>query len=237
MTNAQTTSTGSTVRTVWGIVRLGTAAALFVAIIMQVIATAEYASTASQDLPTVISNHFSYFTVLSTTAGAIVLAVGGTWLLRHRDRATLEPRSLSILFTCVGSAVVITGIVFNLLLRNDGVPDPDTLMWASEIKHVVAPIVFALDLIMHIGRGALKWSDAALALIYPLLYAAYTLVRGELVTDPVTGNPWWYPYGFLDPHRAAVGYAGVAPYIVGIALALAVITLISVWLSRRRRAN
>lgn len=220
----------------WASVRLATAAALFIAIIAQVVATAAYAQSEGQHLATAIANHFSYFTVLSTTAGAIVLAIGGVWLLTGGRRGLLEPRWISVLFLCVGSAVVITGIVYNLLLRNDGVPDPDTLIWASEIKHVVAPLVFAIDLVLHIARPALRWSDVALTLIYPITWAAYTLLRAEAITDPLTGNPWWYPYGFLDPHKAAWGYASVALYIVGIAAALALIAAGAVWASRRRRA-
>lgn len=222
-------------RTTWAVVRLATAAALLFAIAMQIGATVQYSIGAGQHLPTAIANHLSYFTVLSTAAGAVVLTMGGAWLLVHRRSTATEPRWLSLLFLCFGSAVVITGIVFNLLLRNDGVPDPDTLVWASEIKHVVAPIVFALDLIMHVGRAPYKWRDSLLALIYPILWAGYTLIRANLVTDPVSGNPWWYPYGFLDPHRAAGGYLGVTLYIVGIAAALALLAAGSVWASRVRR--
>jgi hypothetical protein len=204
---------------------------------MQLVVTTDYAVSAGQHLPTAIANHLSYFTVLSTAAGAVVLAIGGLWLVTKGRTGGFEPRWLSLLFLCIGSAVVITGIVFNLLLRNDGVPDPDTLTWASEIKHVVAPIVFALDLILHIGRAPFKWSDALLALIYPVIWAVYTLVRGEFITDPLNANPWWYPYGFLDPHRAAGGYGGVAMYVVGIALGLALLAAGSVWISRRKRTG
>lgn len=221
------------VRTLWAVVRLATAAALFAAIIMQIVATTSYAVNAGQHLPTALVNHLSYFTVLSTTAGAVVLAIGGVWLITRGRTGGVEPRWLSLLFLCIGSAVVITGIVFNVLLRNDGVPDPDTLTWASEIKHVVAPIVFALDLIFHVARAPYRWSDASLALIYPIMWAIYTMARAEFITDPLTGNPWWYPYGFLDPHRAAGGYAGVAITVVGIALALALLAAASVWISRR----
>jgi hypothetical protein len=205
---------------------------LVVAIVAQLIATIRYASGAGEDLVTAVTNHLSYFTVMSTTAGAVVLAIGGVWLAGSGRRGGTEPRWISVLVLCVGSAVVITGIVYNLLLRNDGVPDPDTLVWASEIKHVIAPLVFALDLVFHVARAPMRWSDVGLALIFPVGWAAYTLIRGEFVTDPVTGAAWWYPYGFLDPHRAAGGYAGVALYVVGIAAALALIAAAAVWRSR-----
>lgn len=187
--------------------RLGTAAALLIAIIAQLAATARWAETDGLDPVTTIVNHLSYFTVLSTLAGAIVLVIGGAWLLTRGRLGELEPRWISVLFLCAGSAVVITGIVYNLLLRNDGVPDPDTLTWASEIKHVVAPVVFALDLVLHVARPPFRWSNAALALIYPVAWAGYTLVRGELVTDPVSGTPWWYPY--IQKNKGKINAVGV----------------------------
>lgn len=218
-------------RIAWATVRLATAAALFVAIIAQLGATVTYAQGQGQHLATAITNHLSYFTVMSTAAGAVVLAIGGVWLARQSRTDASEPRWLSLLFLCIGSAVVITGLVYNLLLRNDGAPDPDTLVWASEIKHVVAPLVFAADLVLHVARRPLRWSDATLALIFPVVWAVYTLARGEFITDPLTGNPWWYPYGFLNPHIG--GYGSVSLYIVGIAALLAGIAALSIWASRR----
>lgn len=233
MGHTHTASRTSRIRTTWAIVRLLTAAALLTAIIAQIQATASWASAAGHNVAVALANHLSYFTVLSTAAGAIVLVVGGAWLLTHSRSDATEPRPISLLFLCIGSAVVITGIVFNVLLRNDGVPDPDTLTWASEIKHVVAPLVFALDLGFNIARAPLRWSDIAVTLIYPVLWAIYTLIRGEFVPDEAAGTSWWYPYGFLDPHRVAGGYLGVALYVIAIAAALALLAAVAVWLSRR----
>lgn len=225
----------SRARVIWAVVRLAAATLLTVALVAQVFATAAYAHAEGHDLTVDLTNHLSFFTVLSTAAGAVVLAIGGVWLAAHARSVATEPRWLSVLFLAFGAAVVITGIVYNVLLRGGG-PDPDTIGWASEVKHVVAPIVFALDLILCIGRAPLTWRDALWALMFPLLWAGYTLLRGEFVTDQVTGNPWWYPYGFLDPHKSASGYLGVTLYIVGIAAALVLIALLAVWASRRRRS-
>lgn len=233
MTPPPTPSQVAPRRLAWAFVRLATAAALLIAIVAQIIATVEYSRGQGHHLVTAVANHLSYFTVLSTAAGAVVLAIGGIWLATRGRAGADEPRWLSLLLLCMGSAVVITGLVYNLLLRNDGVPDSDTLVWASEIKHVVAPIVFAADLVLHVARRPLRWADAALALIFPVGWAIYTLARGEFITDPVTGNPWWYPYGFLNPHGA--GYGSVAMYVVGIAALLAAIAALSIWASRRAR--
>jgi hypothetical protein len=53
-----------------------------------------------------------------------------------------------------------------------------------------------------------------------VVWVIYTLVRGPLVSDFRTGNDWWYPYPFLNPHLQAWGYGGVALYILAIAVAV-----------------
>lgn len=70
----------------------------------------------------------------------------------------------------------------------------------------------------------------------PLLWVAYTLIRGPLVTNPTTGAAWWYPYPFLDPH-AVNGYAGIIPYVLGIAVALSAFGAGVVYVGRRRGAD
>lgn len=225
----------SAIRTTWAIVRLVCATVLAAAIITQVFATVNWAEGEGFDLLTAVTNHLSTFTVISSVFGAIVLALGGVWLVRHQRPGTMEPRWLTVIFLCVGVAMVITGIVYNLLLRASG-PDPDTVRWASEIKHSVAPIVFALDLALCVACPAMRWRDVGLALIFPLVWITYTLIRGPFITSPATGEPWWYPYGFLNPHTTGWG---VALYIVGIAVALAALAALAVWRSQwgaKRRA-
>jgi hypothetical protein len=70
-------------------------------------------------------------------------------------------------------------------------------------------------------------------LVFPVAWILYTLVRGPLVTNPVTKDPWWYPYPFLDPHLVG-GYGGVALYVVGIAVALGAVAALVVAVGRRR---
>lgn len=227
----------SGVRVAWALVRLATAAALAVAIVAQLIHTISVAWRDEQHVPTVITNHLSYFTVISTTAGAVVLILGGFWLLSRGRRTQWEPRWLTISFLCVGAAVVITGIVFNVLLRNDGVPDPDTLVWASEIKHVVAPLVFAAEFVLRVARPAMPWSYLGIVLIFPIGWATYTMIRGEFITNPLTGQPWWYPYPFLTPYRVAGGYLGVFGYIIGIAAIFVIVAALAIAWSRARRKH
>ena len=62
----------------------------------------------------------------------------------------------------------------------------------------------------------------------------YTLVRGPLTVNPISGQAWWYPYPFLNPHNFANGYGTVALYIVGISILIAAFATLTVWVGRRR---
>ncbi len=62
-------------------------------------------------------------------------------------------------------------------------------------------------------------------------------MRGPLVTNPINGDPFWYPYPFLNPNNFDNGYLGVTAYVVGIAVAILAVGLLVVWVGRRRGAS
>ena len=116
--------------------------------------------------------------------------------------------------------MIITGIVYNLLLRNIPLPQGSTVPWSNEILHVWAPIFLLLDVLFAPRRRALSWSALGAVVVFPIVWLAYTLIRGPLVHDFRTGNDWWYPYPFLNPNVQPWGYVGVALYSIGIAVAI-----------------
>lgn len=187
-------------------------------------------------LPTVVTNFFSYFTVLSNIGAVVTFVIGAVWMLRTRGRNDPEPRWLATLFACVSTYMIVTGIVYNLLLRNiplDGVSE----VWTNESMHVILPLAMLLDVLFAPRRRALPWSTIFIAAIFPLAWAGYTLIRANLITAPLTGNAWWYPYPFLDPHQVPGGYLGVSGYIVGIAIAIIGVAAGVVWVGRARGAK
>ncbi len=184
-------------------------------------------------LPTVVTNFFSYFTILSNVLAAATLLIGAIWMLSRRRTATVEPAWLSLLFTCATSYIVVTGIVYNLLLRGiplTGVSD----VWTNETLHVVIPLVLLADALFAPGHRPLPWRAIPIVLVFPLAWAVYTMARANLITGPRTGNPWWYPYPFLDPHLVPGGYLGVTGYIIGIAAAIIGVAAGVVWIGRVR---
>ncbi|GAA1538226.1 putative membrane protein SirB2 [Microbacterium ginsengiterrae] len=226
-------------KTWWPYLRLAAAALGAAAIVRQLALAITNAMAAEtpwgSHLPTVIANFFSYFTILSNLLAVIALVIGGVWMLRTRRSATAEPAWMGTLLACASTYMIVTGIVYNLLLRGisiAGISD----VWTNETLHVVIPLVMLADVLLAPRRRALPWGALLVAVTFPIVWAVYTLLRANLITGPATGNPWWYPYPFLDPHLQG-GYLGVIGYIVGIAAAIVAVAAGVVWVGRRRGAR
>jgi hypothetical protein len=196
-----------------------------------------------QILGDVLANYFSLFTIVSSILSIGVLTVAARWMLRHPGTSP-EPLGIAMAIAAVTGPVILLGIVFNVLLRGDPAPiaatDPAWVKfmdsWATETLHVVLPIYFLLDLLFAGRRRGLPWWSLAVIVSYPLVWTAYTMSRGERVPNPDGSTPWWYPYGFLDPHVA--GYGSAFGYIGGILFAFVLlgIAIIGIGRSRERHA-
>jgi hypothetical protein len=220
----------------WPYVRLSAAALAVAAIVAQLVRTLEIALAADTawgaHLPTVFANFFSFFTILSNVLAAVVLAVGGIWGLTHRD-ARVEPTWLATLLVCASTYMIVTGVVYNTLLRGIALPQGATVAWSNEVLHVVVPLVLLADVLFAPRRRALGWGTVGVAAIFPIVWVIYTLLRANLVTAPATGNPWWYPYPFLDPALNG-GYGGVALWVLLIAAIILATAALVVGIGRRR---
>jgi len=199
-------------RRVVGTLRIVAAAAVLAAIVTQIVSRVAGGVFDPAE-------YFSFFTIQSGLINIVTLAVGGVMALRlSRD---------TVAYTTVRASVVayavVTGIVYNLLLR--GAPERELVgqQWPTEILHVVAPIVIVLDWLLSPGRPALPWSALRVALVYPVAWLAYTLLRGG-----VTGL---YPYPFIDP--ATDGWGSVIAYIVG--LTAFIFALVALVIAHNRR--
>ena len=209
--------------TTWAVVRLGAAALVLAAVLAQARVTIGGAADAGRDLGLTTVNFFSFFTILSNVGSVVVLAWAGLWLLRSARAAPHEPPVLAVALACVTTYMVVTGVVYNTLLRGIELPQGTTVAWSNEVLHVVGPAFLVLDLLLAPARRALPWRAVGTVLVVPVVWVVYTLVRGPLVPNPVTGADRWYPYPFLDPQNPALspqGYAGVSLYVVGIALVI-----------------
>ncbi|NEM92105.1 hypothetical protein G3T37_12150 [Galbitalea soli] len=175
-----------------------------------------------------VVNFFSFFTIDSNVASVVILAIGAGLLLAGR---TDVPR-YTLLRAIVVSYMVVTGIVYNLLLRGIELPQGSTVPWSNEILHVVGPLYLLLDWLFAPGRSPLPWRSIRAIVVFPIVWVVYTLVRGPFTISEITHKPW-YPYPFLDPATSPEGYASVAFYVILIAVTIGATGAGVVWVSRR----
>lgn len=225
----------------WPYARLAASLLGFAAIIAQLVRTLEVALEATTPwgahLPTVAVNFFSFFTVLSNLGAAVMLVVAAIWAWTKGKDAAREPRWLAVALACVATYMIVTGIVYNLLLRGIELPQGSTVGWSNEVLHVVFPLFLLADVLLAPKRRALSWGTVLTVAAFPIVWAVYTLVRANLIVSPALGTPYWYPYPFLNPHTTPGGYVGVAGYIVCIAAAILIVGAGVVWVARRRAAS
>ena len=166
--------------------------------------------------------YFSYFTIESSMMNVVVLLVGGTLALRwSADTELFTSVRVGIL-----SYAVITGLVYNVLLRNipgDGGYQPPS--WCTEVMHVWVPILLLLDWLIAPGRATVPWKRLWLVVSFPLAWLAFTMIRGAITT--------WYPYPFLEPGGPG-GITSLVIYVVGIAAFIVAVASAAIGLERLR---
>ncbi|SIR93024.1 Pr6Pr family membrane protein [Microbacterium sp. RURRCA19A] len=215
----------------WTALRLAMAALVAAAIIAQFVSSVAGAVDNGRDVLTIVTNFFSFFTILSNTASVGVLAWAGIRFLARGRRTEPDPLPLAAALAWVSTYMVITGVVYNLLLR--GLPlQPETVAWSNEVMHVWGPLFLLLDLFLGPCRRRLPWRAALGAAIFPIAWIVYTLLRANFITNPTTGQPYWYPYPFLNPYESSWG--SVIGYIIGIAVTIIVAAVGAVALGRAR---
>ncbi|OAZ44664.1 hypothetical protein CBF90_01310 [Microbacterium sp. AISO3] len=209
------------------------AVVILAAVITQLTVSLTRTAETGGDVATVFANFFSFFTILSNVIAAVVLATAGARALMRPAEAA-GSLGLSAALTCATAYMVITGIVYNALLRGITLPQgSEPVPWSNEVLHLIGPIFLVLDLLIGTRRRALRWQVVWVVVAFPLLWVAYTLVRGPLVTNPTTGEPYWYPYPFLNPNGPG-GWGSVTAYVVVIAIGFVAVGFGAVWVTRRR---
>lgn len=211
----------------WSILRLAMAALILAAVLAEFRNSLRTVPAEGSSTATVLVNFFSYFTIESNLFALAALVAGAVWAL---TRSGQEPVWIAVLFAAATTFMTITGIVYNLLLRGIALA---TTPWANEVLHLIGPIFLVVDLLFAPPRRRLPWRTIAAVIAFPIVWVAYTLLRGEYVVAPLTGEGWWYPYPFLNPH-VQDGHLVVAFYVAGIAAAFTLVAWGVVGVGRRR---
>lgn len=176
-----------------------------------------------------VTNFFSFFTIESNVATVVVLLIGAIFAFAKKP----DPHWYTVFRVIIVTYMAVTGIVYNLLLRGVELPQGTTVEWSNEVLHVVACAYLVLDWFIAPGRTALSWRSLRGIVIFPIVWAIYTMIRAPFTVDDNHGKAF-YPYPFLDPSLANEGYFSVAFYIVLIAGVVCGVGAAAIWVSRRK---
>ena len=158
-------------------------------------------------------NFFTFFTILSNLFAAAIFFEGGRRQLSGTGPVPDLWRGAAVVY------MTVTYIVFAVLLR-DAQEDLNThVAWVDSVLHRVMPIAVMADWLIAPPRTPITFRRGLVWLGFPLVWTAFTLIRGEL-----DGR---YPYPFLDPDNG--GYGMVALYSIGIFALMLAVTWATAW--------
>jgi hypothetical protein len=137
------------------------------------------------ELASATVNYFSYFTTLSN----LFIAVGLTaWVVAPTSRIGRffgGPRGA----TPLAFYITITGLVFWLILR-ETTHLAGLGIGLNAIHHYVVPVAYPLWWLFFVRKGELRLWNVVDWMIFPAVYAVYTILHGQ--------ESAFYPYGFVD---------------------------------------
>ena len=157
-----------------------------------------------------IVDYFSYFTIWSNIAVAVVMTL--LVLDARRDSYVLRAVRLSGLLM-----ISITGLVYGVILA--GV---STLRgWEVLANFFIHQLVPLLTVVVFVVAGPRGWIDRRVLLgsfVLPIVWLAYALVRGVVIGA--------YPYFFIDV--VTLGYGSVFLNLAGVLL-LGLVIALALW--------
>lgn len=168
-----------------------------------------------------IFDWLGYFTIWSNIVVGVVLTLLA--LNPHRDSPRLRVLRIDTLMM-----ISITGIIYAAIIA----PYVTNRGWehvSNALLHQITPIVTIIVFIIAGPRGWFTLKRIFAALIIPIVYVIYTLIRGAIIGA--------YPYSFFNV--AKYGYTAVLINVVAIALFGLILSLIYLGIDRlimRRRA-
>ncbi|WP_020391571.1 Pr6Pr family membrane protein [Kribbella catacumbae] len=136
-----------------------------------------------RDNPERVLNVFSFFTIQSN------LLLGGTCLLLALQAGNQDSAWFKTLRLNGVLCIAVTGIVYHLVLAD--IDDLSGWAWvANLIVHTIAPLLGVLGWLFFGPRRRTDGRIVSWSLVFPLLWLAFTLIRGE--------GTGFYPYPFVD---------------------------------------
>lgn len=151
---------------------------------------------------------FGFFTILTSMMVAIVATAA--WLKPGSPLASATMRHAALV------SILIVGITYSVALRS--LWNPAGWQKLADIGlHDMSPLVYLAAWIAGPHRG-LSWSAFTTALIPPVAYLTYAMIRGAA--------EGWYAYWFLDPRTLSLSQiAANSAILLGVFLVVAALTV------------
>lgn len=185
----------------WARVWFGaTAACVAAGVVISAVTAANNAAGHFHPAAARLFNTLAFFTIQSN----LLVGVAALLLALRLERSS---GWFAVLRLAGLTAITVTGIVFHAVLAQT----LDLDSWAAvgnELVHTVVPVMAIVGWLMLGPRGLCSARIAWLSLLFPVLWLAFTLIRGAIVH--------WYPYPFIDVTQ--LGYGGAAVNCVWVAL-------------------
>jgi hypothetical protein len=165
---------------------------------------------------------FSFFTVLSNTLVAVAL----TCALSTRTSAVHRFFRHPVVCGGIATSIALVGLAYNVLLRH--LWEPQGWQWvADELLHDVMPLMFLLYWWLYVPKVPLQIRHLLLWMLYPVVYFAYVLLRGNSLGD--------YMYPFID--AGTIGFIRAFINAGGIWAGFSVLGLVVVGLDRLKKRS
>ena len=186
-----------------------TAVVTWVALLLQLYLIIGKMTSEGATIPAAIWLFFGFFTILTNIAVAVVASLMVVKTVSARTRL------------CAVSAIAFVGIVYSVALRATWQPEGWQAV-ADHLLHDATPVLFVISWICS-DHGSLRWRDAAWAILAPVIYCIYALIRGA--------SDGWYAYWFLDPTKLDVPRMGAS--IVALSVSFIILALAFIAIDRR----
>ncbi|MGJ6980398.1 Pr6Pr family membrane protein [Aestuariimicrobium soli] len=184
--------------------------------------------------PEFLPRAFLYYTVMSNLLCLVWMAVlVVTTIVDLRRRGPHGTSTPSPRFSAaVAMAIGITLLIYMVVLMPASFSQPGTstaFTLTDNLVHLFTPLLLIIDFVAFVPHGRVRRTDPWLWLPFPLVYVifafTYSGLGGRFAADTKV------PYHFMDVD--ALGVGGVALWLVGLAVALALVGHL-LWLLDRR---
>lgn len=154
-----------------------------------------------------VINVYSYYTMQSN----ILVTVVSLALVINPHRTSTVFRVFHLMSL---GAIVITGLVYNLVLLPQAPPHGLALFF-NVLLHMVVPVLAIIGWTVWGPPIPFKWSYIGLSMLFDVWWVGVAVIRGATIH--------WYNYPFIDVNK--LGYDRVAIDIVVIAIAHTLIAM------------